>query len=77
MLPSTLQLRIVRVLWAGAFLAGSIGLVAGLLNRSFRLGTLNWFWGGSLLAFLAIALLLDAYVEVRLRQESSTSKSGS
>ena len=52
MLPSTLQLRMVRALIAGAFLAGFIGLVAGLLNRTWRLGTLNWFWGGQPPGFL-------------------------
>ena len=62
------KIRLVRVLATGAFASGVIGLVVGLIEREWRLGVTGWFSGGTLLALLALALLVDAYVETRSHQ---------
>ena len=52
-----------------ALACGIIGLIVGLMEREWRLGVTGWFTGGSLLALLAIKLVLDGYVESRRHQE--------
>lgn len=48
----------VRILVLAAFACGVIGLVAGLADKMWKLGATGWFTGGSLLAVLAIAVIL-------------------
>ena len=52
-----------------ALTCGIIGLIAGLVNREWILGSTGWFTGGSLVALLAIKLVLDEYTKSRRRQE--------
>jgi hypothetical protein len=42
-----------------AFACGLIGLLAGLTNHVWRLGSLGWFAGGALLALIAVFLVVD------------------
>jgi len=37
----------------------------GVVERTWKLGITGWFTGGSLLALLGIALLLDEYFDLR------------
>ena len=64
------KIRGARLFGVGAFLCGLVGLVAGLVEREWRLGVTGWFMGGTLLTVLAVLLLTDAYTEMRRRQLS-------
>lgn len=59
------KIRLARLFTASAFACGVIGLVVGVVEREWRLGVTGWFSGGTLLALLALALLVDGYVETR------------
>ena len=48
-----------------AVVCGLIGLAAGLQDRVWKLTPTGWFAGGSLLALLAVFLVLDASVSTR------------
>jgi len=41
------------------FLCGTIGLLAGMAARMWRLGPIGWFTGGALLTLLAVFALID------------------
>jgi hypothetical protein len=41
-----------------AFLAGVIGLVAGLTCHNWKLGPIGWFTGGALLALIGVFVLV-------------------
>jgi len=54
-----------RIARAGAvlgFLCGVIGLAAGLLGYTWKLGPGGWFVGGVLLTMLALFVLVDGVV---------------
>jgi len=53
---------IARIGVALAFICGLIGLLAGLIDRTWRLGAIGWFTGGTLLALIAIFALLDGAI---------------
>ncbi len=65
MKPSELKLLLARLLGLAAVLCGLIGLIGGIVGRSWRLGAVGWFTGGTLLAVLALFLLVDMYVVLR------------
>ena len=65
MRPSELKLLLARLLGLTAVLCGLIGLIIGIVGRSWRLGAVGWFTGGTLLAVLALFLLVDMYVVLR------------
>ena len=67
-MSSQMKIRVARLFGVSAFACGAIGLIVGLIARTWRLGVTGWFTGGTLLALLAVALLADAYVETRNRQ---------
>ena len=46
---------------------GIIGLIVGFSDRIWKLGTIGWFTGGTLLGVVAMILLLDEYVAYRRR----------
>ena len=48
---------------------GIIGLIAGFSDRIWKLGTVGWFTGGTLLGVVAIILMMDEYFELRRRQQ--------
>ena len=51
--------RIAAVL---GFVCGVIGLLAGLTDHAWKLWSVGWFTGGTLLTLLALFLLLDGAV---------------
>ncbi len=48
-----------------ALACGAIGLVAGLAQKSLRLGAVGWFTGGSTVALIGVLVLLDLLVRQR------------
>ena len=65
---ANLRIPLARLMMLAAFACGIVGLVIGLIERSWRLGVTGWFTGGTLLAVLAIVVLADEYFESRKRQ---------
>jgi hypothetical protein len=52
-----------RLMIIGALACGLIGLIIGVVDREWKLGVTGWFTGGTLLAVIAISVLIDEYVE--------------
>ena len=48
---------------------GIIGLIMGFSDRIWKLGTVGWFAGGTLLGVVALILMMDEYFELRKRQQ--------
>jgi hypothetical protein len=46
-----------------AFFCGVLGLLAGVFERTWELGSVGWFAGGSLLVLIAMFLLLDGAMD--------------
>lgn len=44
------------------FVCGVIGLLAGLTDHSWKLGTIGWFTGGGLLTLIALFILVDGAI---------------
>ena len=44
------------------FVCGVIGLLAGLTDRTWKLWSVGWFTGGTLLTLVALFLLLDGAI---------------
>ena len=65
------QQRIIlaRLMILGGLASGVVGLVIGVIDRTWKLGVIGWFTGGTLLTVLAMAILVDAYFAQR--RESS------
>lgn len=57
--PGIKRTSIARIAAALGFLCGLLGLLAGLLDRTWKLGTIGWFAGGTLLLLLALYVILD------------------
>lgn len=57
--PGTKRTAIARAAAALGFLCGSLGLLAGLMGRTWKLGSIGWFTGGALLLLIALFVLLD------------------
>lgn len=53
---------IARLAAALGFVCGVIGLAAGLTGYTWKLWPLGWFTGGTLLALLAVFVLLDGAI---------------
>ena len=64
------KILLARLVGVGAFLCGLIGLIAGLVEREWRLEVIGWFTGGILLAVLAVLLLAEVYLDIRRKQPS-------
>ena len=47
---------------------GIIGLIVGFTDKVWKLGTVGWFTGGTLLGVVALMLILDEYSEFRRQQ---------
>jgi hypothetical protein len=56
-----------RLFGLGCIALGIIGLIVGFSDKIWKLGTVGYFTGGSLLALVAIMLMLDEYSEFRRR----------
>ena len=65
MWTSERQTMLARSMIVGSFVCGFVGLTVGVIDRSWKLGVVGWFAGGTLLAALAIAILIDSYQRIR------------
>jgi len=59
------RILLARLFALGAIVCGVIGLIAGLVEREWRLGVTGWFTGGILLAVLALFAFADQYFTSR------------
>lgn len=57
--PGTKRTTIARIAAALGFACGLLGLLAGLMDRTWKLGTIGWFTGGALLLLVALFVLFD------------------
>jgi hypothetical protein len=64
-------LIVARLMILAGIFCGALGLIIGATNRIWKLGSVGWFTGGTLLAVLAIAILVDDYLD-RQRQISES-----
>ncbi len=53
---------IARIAAGAAFLCGAIGLLDGIVEQTWKLSSLGWFSGGTLLSLIALFVLLDGVV---------------
>ena len=53
---------IARVGAALGFVCGLIGLLAGLTDHTWKLGSIGWFTGGGLLTMIALFILVDGAI---------------
>ncbi len=53
---------IARLGAALGFVCGLIGLLAGLTDHTWKLGSLGWFTGGGLLTMIALFILVDGAI---------------
>jgi hypothetical protein len=53
------------------FVCGLIGLLAGLTDHTWKLGSVGWFTGGALLTIIALCLLVESTIAL---QEARTTK---
>lgn len=53
---------IARLGAALGFVCGLIGLLAGLTDHTWKLGSIGWFTGGGLLTMIALFLLVDGAI---------------
>ncbi len=62
---------IARIGAALGFVCGTIGLLAGLTDHNWILGTLGWFTGGTLLTLIALFVLLDGMIAFQKGSQQS------
>ena len=63
------QRAVARLFMIGGFVCGLLGLVGAITGRPLLLGSIGWFTGGTLLAALAVAILVDEYVGLRQKEQ--------
>ena len=56
-----MRIALARLFMLGGLASGVIGLAAGLIDKTWKLGPTGWFTGGILLAVLALVALADEY----------------
>ena len=54
-----MKVSLARLMIMGALVCGVVGLWVGVDERAWKLGVTGWFTGGTLLAVIAGAILLD------------------
>ena len=59
----TTRILLARLFMAGALVAGVLGLVVGLIDKTWKLGVEGWLTAGVLLAVLSLVALADEYFE--------------
>lgn len=57
--PGMKRTSIARIVAALGFFCGLLGLLAGLMDHTWKLGSIGWFAGGTLLLLIALFVLLD------------------
>ena len=55
------RIMLARLMLLSAFACGIIGLVIGVVDRTWKLSVTGWFTGGTLLALLTLVVLADEY----------------
>ena len=60
MLDTDQETMAARLMLVGALICGILGLVVGIIDLTWKLGSVGWFTGGGLLAIIALAMLVDA-----------------
>ena len=55
------RIILARLMMLAAFACGIVGLVIGIVDRTWKLGVTGWFTGGALLALLTLVVLADEY----------------
>ncbi len=63
-----MRLGVARLLGMVAVACGFIGLSVGLMGNSWKLGVTGWFAGGTLVAILAVLVLVDTFIVQRRSQ---------
>ena len=63
--PGMKRTSIGRSAAALGVICGLLGLLSGLLDQTWKLGTIGWFTGGVLLLLIALFVLLDAAVALQ------------
>ena len=53
---------IARVGAALGFVCGALGLLAGLMGYTWKLGPIGWFTGGAVVTLIALYVLLDGAI---------------
>jgi len=61
------RIWLARLFGLGCIALGIIGLIVGFSGQTWKLGTVGYFTGGSLLALVAIMLMLDEFAQYRRR----------
>ena len=59
------RIMLARLLMLVAVACGVLGLVAGIVDRTWKLDVTGWFIGGTLLAVIALVVLADEYFSRR------------
>jgi len=62
MLAGQKRIFVARMFSLLGFLCGVLGLLAGVLQRTWELGSLGWFAGGALLELIAMFVFLDGAI---------------
>ena len=62
------RIWLARLFGLACIALGIIGLVVGFTELTWKLGTVGWFTGGTLLGVVALMLMIDQYLELRRRQ---------
>ncbi len=60
--PGLKRTTLARIGAGVAFLCGVIGVLAGITDHTWKLSPLGWFTGGTLLALIALFVLVDGAV---------------
>ena len=60
-----MRIMMARLVMLAAVACGVLGLVAGLADKSWKLGATGWFTGGTLMAVLALVILADEFFATR------------
>lgn len=58
----TKRTAVARIAAGLSFLCGVVGLLAGLTEHTWKLWPMGWFTGGTLLALIALFVLLDGTI---------------
>jgi len=60
--PGVKRTTIARVAAALGLLCGLLGFLAGLMDQTWKLGSIGWIAGGTLLLLIALFVILDGAV---------------
>ena len=58
-----------RLFMLACLALGIIGLITGFADKTFKLGAVGWFTGGTLLGVVAIIIILDDFAQRQRSKE--------